>query len=171
MLEFSSRDSVSGRSFSHRNDDDDDFDDDDLIVLWCLKWNQGCFDVALYKRGTLATLQFTVSSSHSLKLQYLSRLRSALKRQSHPVDTVAHWFVVGGKSLRRFMHKSPTGTGRSNGTLQFTVRVCNSTRFQKLDGEEQNAAMFSHWLVSRSSLINLLFCTRRNFLFTRNFFR
>lgn len=44
-------------------------------VIWCLKWNQGCFDVAFYMNETLITIQFTVRAKHSLNLGYVRKLR------------------------------------------------------------------------------------------------
>jgi hypothetical protein len=31
---------------------------DGTIIIWCQKWNQGCFDVAFYVNDTLITVQF-----------------------------------------------------------------------------------------------------------------
>ncbi|CAB9513157.1 hypothetical protein SEMRO_575_G169280.1 [Seminavis robusta] len=48
-------------------------------IIWCMKWNQGCFDAAFFKDEVLLTLQFTVAGDHSLKVQYISDLKNAIE--------------------------------------------------------------------------------------------
>ena len=110
-----------------------------LVVIWCLKWNQGCFDMALFFNGQLVTLQFTTAANHSLKLEYVSQLRSALLQHGlDPAGKVLHWFVVKDGVLAEFKHDAPTGTGRKSYELQFTVSVCKSTCFTIVNGEAEN---------------------------------
>lgn len=110
-----------------------------LVVIWCFKWNQGCFDLALFCNGQLVTLQFTTSATHSLKLQYVSQLRSALLKHGSPAGpTVFHWFVLKEEVLDKFKHDSPMGTGGRNFKHLYTVSVCNSTSFQILNGAAGN---------------------------------
>jgi hypothetical protein len=53
------------QGLSFRPDSEIEFDEENLTtigdvqdgtIIWCLKWNQGCFDVAFYKEKTLFTL-------------------------------------------------------------------------------------------------------------------
>ena len=46
--------------------------------------------MAFYKDESLVTLQFTTQSQHSLKLQYIRRLRNALMDKGIPVKKVVH---------------------------------------------------------------------------------
>ena len=111
-----------------------------LVVIWCLKWNQGCFDVALFWGGRLVTLQFTIAASHSLKLEYVSQLRSALLPHGlDPNEKVLHWFIVKHDVLEKFKHTTPTGTGRPSCRLEFTVSVCKSTVFEIAKGVAENS--------------------------------
>lgn len=83
-----------------------DIDAHRITIIWCLEWNQGCFRVAVYCKGTLVTFQFTVSTSHSLKLEDVKDLRPELLGRGELVKTVAHiginkdgqlkWTRVGG---------------------------------------------------------------------------
>lgn len=110
-----------------------------LVVIWCLKWNQGCFDIALFLNGQLVTLQFTTAASHSLKLEHVSQLRSALLPHGlNPAAKVFHWFVVRDGVPGVFKHDTPTGTGRKSCKLDFTVSVCKSTRLKVVEGEAKN---------------------------------
>ena len=93
-------------------------------VVWCLKWNQGCFDVALYSKPVLVTLQFTVSKTHSLKLEYVRELREAFSSRGIKVETVAH---IGINEDGQLHWKSATGTGRGNCEVDFTIQVNTSS--------------------------------------------
>ena len=86
--------------------------------------------MALFSDGRLVTLQFTASAtSHSLKLEYVSQLRSALLPHGLlPKEKVLHWFIVKDDDvLEKFKHKTPSGTGSPSCRLEFTVSVCKST--------------------------------------------
>ena len=98
-------------------------------VIWCLKWNQGCFDVAFFKAGTLLTLQFTVSADHSIKLQYIKDLKEAVESHvSESVETLVHVGVVGdSNNVANFTFKNPEGCGRSFWTLDFSVTASKSS--------------------------------------------
>ena len=98
-------------------------------VIWCLKWDQGCFDVAFYSNKTLITIQFTVADEHSLKLEYIKELRSALLANNKEVSTIVHVGIVDG-SVRLFKFKPPTGAGRSTRgcEVEFEVSVCKSSK-------------------------------------------
>ena len=111
---------------------------DGLLVIWCLKWNQGCFDAAAFWQGTLVTLQFTTMASDSLKLEYVSQLRFALLQQNVDVKNVVHCFILKDMSHDTFAYKSPTGTGRSSCKVEYKVSICKSTRFELIDGEGSN---------------------------------
>ena len=98
-------------------------------VIWCLKWNQGCFDVAFFKAGTLLTLQFTVSADHSIKLQFIKDLKEAVESHlSESVGECIHVGVVGDpNNTANFTFKNPEGCGRSSWTLDFTVTASKSS--------------------------------------------
>lgn len=103
-------------------------------VIWCLKWNQGCFDVAFFSNKTLITIQFIVANEHSLKLEYIKELRSALRDNKKEVSTIVHVGIVeGNKSLLKF--KAPTGAGRSTRgcEVEFEVSVCKSSQLVSHD--------------------------------------
>ena len=93
-------------------------------VVWCLKWDQGCFDVALYSKPVLVTLQFTVSETHSLKLEYVRELREAFSSRGINVETVAH---IGINEDGQLHWKSATGTGRGNCEVDFTIQLNTSS--------------------------------------------
>eukprot|EP00980_Cylindrotheca_fusiformis_P021564 scaffold8412_cov155-Cylindrotheca_fusiformis.AAC.1 len=101
-------------------------------IIWCMKWNQGCFDFAFFKKGTLMTLQFTVAAEHTLKVQFIKDLRNAIEENSSvSVNNFIHIGVVGGNDdvLREFMFQTPEGLGRrSNGTRRdFTLKTYKSS--------------------------------------------
>ena len=113
-------------------------------IIWCMKWNQGCFDVAFFKDSTLLTLQFTVAGDHSLKIQFIRALRDAI--ESSPggleVKTCIHVGVVGGNenTFKEFIFKHPEGAGRSTSTwdLDFTVKTYKASALVvAMEGEEQ----------------------------------
>lgn len=106
-------------------------------IIWCLKWNQGCFDVAFYKSRTLLTLQFAVSADHSLKLQYIKALKEALEvHSSLAVETCIHVGVVGpAANFTNFKFKSPEGGGRSSWNPDFTVKAGKTTALFALKEE------------------------------------
>lgn len=95
--------------------------EDETTIIWCLRWDQGCFDVAIYCKGTLATVQFTFSDIHSLKLEYVRQLRDELQHHDHSVREVVHIGINNAGELR---WKAATGTGAPKGEVDFTVQVC-----------------------------------------------
>jgi Ni2+-binding GTPase involved in maturation of urease and hydrogenase len=102
-----------------------------VTVIWCLKWNQGCFDAAIYDNGTLITLQFTVSISHSVKLEHLTELRETLLKSELPVNDIFHAAIVPKDNLSEFAFGTPEGLGYQNKSELplYTVRVCKSCAF------------------------------------------
>ena len=85
----------------------------DGTVIWCLKWNQACFDTAFYQNSTLVTLQFTVSEEHTFKPKYIRWLRNALLDNGVVVDKFIHVAVA---DVNYFQFDVDTaGTGRSGG--------------------------------------------------------
>jgi len=78
-----------------------------IVVVWCMKWNQGRFDVAIYhgETETLATLQFTISDSHSLHLGYVRYLRDAFRNAKIRLKNFAHIGINNDGALS--WHDSP----------------------------------------------------------------
>ena len=106
----------------------------DGTVIWCQKWNQGCFDVAFFFNSVLVTLQFTVSSSHSLKPVYIRRLRDALltKDPSLEPSRCVHIGVTPTGTLE--FDVGPEGTGRRHektDTSEFTIKSYSSPPLKK----------------------------------------
>jgi len=113
-------------------------------LIWCMKWNQGCYDVAFFKGNTLLTLQFTVSGAHSLKLQYIEALKDEIERKRFEVETFIHVGVVGGddaNAFNEFRFQDAEGGGRSKRVLDFTVRTYKSSALISSDGEEQEECL------------------------------
>jgi hypothetical protein len=104
----------------------------DGTIIWCQKWNQGCFDVAFYKETTLYTLQFTVSKEHSLKPKYIRMLRDALLKKGAVVEAAVH---VGVGKAEGFQFKVETsGTGRQGNAKEppeFTINAYHSPPLEK----------------------------------------
>ena len=99
-----------------------------VTVIWCLKWNQDCFDVAFYIDATLITVQFTVQEKHSLKPNYIRRLRKALKDKNVVVDKVVH-IGVRENNWKEFQFTQTTaGVGKQIGkeNPEFEIEVCHS---------------------------------------------
>lgn len=101
---------------------------DDVFVIRCTKWNQGCFDLAFYFQRHLLTVNFTISKSHSLKMQYLRFLKCVLENANKPVDNMTHIAVVpDGETCEIFKFDKPEGNGYSQGDRLYTVQVgCSS---------------------------------------------
>lgn len=95
--------------------------EDETTIIWCLRWDQGCFDVAFYRKGTLATVQFTVSDIHSLKLEHVRHLRNELQHRGHDVHEVVHIVINHTGELK---WKAATGTGSSKYEVDFVVQIC-----------------------------------------------
>ena len=100
----------------------------EVFSIRCTKWNQGCFDLAFYFQGHLLTVNFTISTSHSLKVQYLRLLRRALEDEDKFVEKMTHIVVVPDVDIcERFKFDKPEGNGYEQGTHLFTLQVgCSS---------------------------------------------
>lgn len=98
------------------------------VVIWCLKWNQGCFDVAFYIETTLITVQFTLQEKHSLKPNYIRRLRKALMDENMVVDRVVHIGVRENAWEKLQFTPSTAGVGKQAGqeNPEFEIEVCRS---------------------------------------------
>lgn len=94
------------------------------FVIKCIKWNEGCFDIAFFQNSKLVTIQFTVSRKHSVKLCSIRSLKEALEALGKKVDeTVNHIAVVEG-DVSLFSFDQPEV---SSGTNAFTVALAKST--------------------------------------------
>jgi hypothetical protein len=112
----------------------------DETVIWCLKWNQGCFDVAFYQKGTLITLQFTVSEKHSLKLVYVRKLRAALEQMGVSLNKCVH-VGVREKDWTEFQFEEAEGQGRQveEDKPEFEIDICYSPPFKRLQEAASSA--------------------------------
>jgi hypothetical protein len=81
-------------------------------VIWCLKANQGLFDAAFYFGKTLVTLQFTVALKHSLGLEHVRPIRTAIINKGGQVERVIHLGIVTKENERTFKFLKPTGDQR-----------------------------------------------------------
>lgn len=79
-------------------------------VIWCLKWNQGCFDAAFFHDKTLYTIQFTVCKTHSLKLRYIKELVALIRKKGIKVDGIVHIGVADHNELK-FDNPDDTNAG------------------------------------------------------------
>jgi hypothetical protein len=137
---------TNGNGWSFRPTSEVEFDESEFqsytcapgspIVIWCLKWNQGCFDVAFFMNATLVTVQFTVSEKHSLKPQYIRQLRQALLDKKETVNKVLH---VGVREVdwQELEFKTDTrGTGRqvNEEAAEFEIEVCRSPQLKEIAG-------------------------------------
>lgn len=106
------------------------------IVIWCLKWNQGCFDVACFMNKTLITVQFTVSGKRSLKPQYIRQLCQALLDKKETVDQVLHVGVREGQWLELEFKTDTRGMGRqvNDEAAEFEIDVCRSPHLYETAG-------------------------------------
>ena len=104
----------------------------ETVVVWCMKWNQGCFDVAIYhgETGTLATLQFTVSDSHSLHLEYVRHLRDAFHNANFSLQTFSHIGISKDGALN--WHDA-TGTGHRFCDPDFEIVRSESKPLRSVD--------------------------------------
>lgn len=121
-------------SFDEQKLDDDANVSQNGTVIWCQKWNQGCFDVAFFFNSILLTLHFTVSPSHSLKPVYIRRLRDALltKDPSLKLEICVHIGVTPTGTLDFVV--GPEGTGRQReetDTAEFTIKSYSSPPLKK----------------------------------------
>ena len=95
------------------------------------------FDVAMYSDGTLVTLQFIVSTSHSLKLEYVKDLRAELLGRGVKVQTVAH---IGISKDGQLKWTRVSGTGRSSCEVDFTIQLSESSPLKVSSTPYNNAA-------------------------------
>ena len=100
----------------------------DGAVIWCQKWNQGCFDVAFYVENTLITVQFTLQKSHSLKPYYIRKLRDALEEKGLLLQNCVH---VGMREkdwndMTFIWETAGTGRQKNEEAAEFVVEVCRS---------------------------------------------
>jgi len=99
------------------------------FVIKCVKWNQGCFDIAFFHNGKLVTIQFTVSEKHSVKLRFVRYLKEALEALGKEVDTVNHIALVEDESIAsRFTFDEAE---ESSGTKEFEVALGKSTKLSE----------------------------------------
>jgi hypothetical protein len=104
----------------------------DSTVIWCTKWNQGCFDVAFYEKKTLLTLQFTTQQKHSLKLQFVRHLRQKLQENGMQCDKVFH-IGIRDTDWDKLVFGSAEGIGRkhTSDNPEFEIQVCLSPPLAK----------------------------------------
>ena len=91
-----------------------DFDDIDCdcFTISCGKWNQECFDIAFYINKHLITMNFTIAKSHSLKINAISTLRSALISSEKEVNKLTHIAVVEKEErCKKFSFSEPEFDG------------------------------------------------------------
>lgn len=113
---------------------------DDVFVIRCTKWNQGCFDLAFYFRKHLLTVNFTISRSHSLKVQYLRFLKRALEGAHKAVDNMTHIAVVPDEETREdFKFDKPEGNGYDQGDLLYNVKIGCSSKLVAHEARNLNA--------------------------------
>lgn len=77
------------------------------------------------------TLQFTVSEKHSQHLEYIKYLRDAFANAGMTLNHFAH---VGINRDGGLQWETPTGTGRSICTLDFTIWRSSSTPSEHENG-------------------------------------
>ena len=128
----------------------------DGLIIWCLKWNQGCFDVAFYENEILVTLQFTVSEKHSLKLGYVRKLRAALERKGVPLSKFVH-IGVRMKDWTEFRFEDAVGEGRQVGEEEpeFEIDICRSPPLRKTSSHGFKCDTDSGMLIYKQSLYEL----------------
>lgn len=96
----------------------------EAFTIDCVKWNQGCFDVAFYVKPDLYTVSFTVSESLSFKVTLLRDLKDALEKSNATVSRVTHVAVVKEKDkCDVFAFGSAEGVGKTAETIEFQVRL------------------------------------------------
>lgn len=127
-------------------------------VIWCMKWNQGCFDIAYCQEKTLVTIQFTVSEEHSLKPNFIRKLREALIEHGVMVDRCLH-VGVSDTEDNNFQFKLETsGTGRQRNAEeapQFTIQAYHSPPLEKKCGTAAFKAQFSTPILEEVSMWEL----------------
>eukprot|EP00543_Licmophora_paradoxa_P005022 CAMPEP_0202444158 /NCGR_PEP_ID=MMETSP1360-20130828/3297_1 /ASSEMBLY_ACC=CAM_ASM_000848 /TAXON_ID=515479 /ORGANISM="Licmophora paradoxa, Strain CCMP2313" /LENGTH=616 /DNA_ID=CAMNT_0049060079 /DNA_START=720 /DNA_END=2571 /DNA_ORIENTATION=+ len=101
------------------------------FTVWCSRWNQGCFDVAFYNASKLITLNFTISSTNSLKLNPLRDLVSALQVSGKSVTSVSHIAIVENKAnCNDFKFDGAEGGGKIVEQSLFSVETARSQKLK-----------------------------------------
>lgn len=115
----------------------------DGTVIWCQKWNQGCFDVAFYVNATLITIQFTLQESHSLKLQFVRKLRDALKKKNLPLYKCVHVGVREKHWTTLQFQSDKSGTGRQtlDEEAEFVVDIYRSPPIESFSNKSVECNM------------------------------
>jgi hypothetical protein len=107
----------------------------DGTVIWCMKWNQGCFDVAFYKNHKLVTIQFTISEQHDLKPIFIRRLRDTLLLKYNGASPVTECIHIGISTAENLKFKvDSAGTGRQHKPDEipmFTIQAYRSLPLYK----------------------------------------
>lgn len=78
-------------------------------IIRCSQFNQALFDVALYFDEKLVTLQFTVGDKHSLKLEHMKHLRTALIDAGLRVVSINHLAIIVKDKIAVFEFENATG--------------------------------------------------------------
>ena len=126
------------------------------FIIWCMKWNQGCYDVAFLQGGTLVTMQFTVSEKHSLKPKFIRKLRAALKSHGLAVDTCLHLGVTESANFEFTLDTAGTGRQRNEGEApEFTIYAYRSPCLQKKSGTAAFQAALSSPVLEEVSMWEL----------------
>ncbi len=102
-------------------------------VIWCDKWNQGCFDAAFYFECTLVTVQITKQQNQSLGLQFVRKLRESLLQKQVVIDRFVHLGVVQGDA-DRFRFAAAQGIERRHPPKIFDVTVVKSSELETISG-------------------------------------
>ena len=114
----------------------------DTFVIECTKRNQGCFDIAFYVKDVLVTVQFTVSSKHSLKTAFIRLLKSALENKGKAVKSITHIAIVEDpKKAAAFNFDAERNGHESSGEVEFTVHLARSTKLieqSQIHGTQSN---------------------------------
>ena len=116
-------------------------------IIWCMKWNQGCFDAAFFKDEVLLTLQFTVAGDHSLKVQYIRDLKNVIESSlGKEIKAFHHVAVVGGNAsaFDNFRFKDPEGVGRDGPAWKrdFTLKTHKASPLVPMEVGELNGDHF-----------------------------
>lgn len=113
----------------------------DAFTIWCSKWNQGCFDVAFYIKKKLITMNFTISSSHSLKVNPLRDLVDALLTSGKAVQSLSHIAIVEEKGkCDNFTFEDPEGAGKEGQQTVFSVETARSQKINATRSRHGGAA-------------------------------
>lgn len=100
------------------------------FLIECLKWNQGCYDSALYHDQTLVTIQFTLQKTHTLKVSYIRCLIRALEAAKKNVRDVSHVAIVEDRQIAEvFTFEEPEGVGfEDSSNIEFEVDLLWSSK-------------------------------------------